>query len=120
MRLVSVVVPDCEIATTIVSRMSAASSKPESSVAVSASTAIGRVAERLAEHAREALPGDVRAALTDHEHPAHRTRLRAARGSRGVNVSAGSRTSSRPSRSTMRPRSVLRNESGASAISLSR
>ena len=42
MRFVSVVVPDCEIATTIVSLMSAVSSNPDSSVAVSASIVIGR------------------------------------------------------------------------------
>ena len=38
----------------------------------------------------------------------------------GVNVSDGSRTSRRPARSTMRPRSVLRNESGDSVISFRR
>ena len=58
MRFVSVVVPDCEIATTSVSRMSAASPKPESSVAAIASTVIGAAGERAAQRERQALPGD--------------------------------------------------------------
>ena len=41
MRFVSVVVPDCEVATTSVSLMSAASPKPESSVASVASIVTG-------------------------------------------------------------------------------
>ena len=119
MRLVSVVVPDCEMATTSVSLMSAVSPNPESSVAVSASIAIGAGPERFAQHAGEAPARDVRAPLPDHEHAPDRAGLQPAE-DRGRERLGRSRTSSRPSRSTMRPRNVLRNEAGASAISLRR
>ena len=82
MRFVSVVVPDCEIATTSVSLMSAASPKPDSSVAVNASTGDRTRAERVAQHAGQALAGDVRAPLPDHEDAPDRARRAAGRGSR--------------------------------------
>ena len=120
MRFVSVVVPLWLIATTSVSDMSAASPKPESSVASTASTDDRvRRAERALQRGDEALAGDRGGALADHEHPAELPGASRARRS-SDSVSCGSSTTGTPSRSTSLPRSVLRNEAGASEISLSR
>ena len=54
--------------------MSAASSKPDSSVAVSASIGTGRAPSASRSTRAEALPGDVRAPLADHEHAPDRAR----------------------------------------------
>ena len=80
--------------------MSAVRPKPESSVAVSASTAIAWPPSALAQHAGEALSRDGGGALADHEHRRIEP-LRRRSTTAGVIVSAGRRTSSRPSWSTM-------------------
>ena len=89
-----------------------ASSKPDSSVAVSASIVIGRAPSASRSTRARLWPGDVRAPLPDHEHAADRFPSAGVRGSAGGSVSAGSRTSSRPSRSTMRPRKRLAERRG--------
>ncbi len=71
MRFVSVVVPDCEIAMTSVSRMSAPRPKPDNSVAVMASTVT--VPAIAPQDVRQALPRDRGRALSDNEDARDRT-----------------------------------------------
>ena len=122
MRLVSVVVPDWLIATTSVSRhVVGAARSPTARWPARASTRDGGARRRVAPRARgQALAGDGRGALADDEHPPDRARRAAGSARRPGSVSGRARPSSRPSRSTSLPRSVLRNDAGASEISLSR
>ena len=118
MRLVSVVVPLWLIATTSVSDMSSPSWNPDSSVAVSASTAIDRPHSEPSSiatlrPAMAAVPWPI--TLTREIRPSARA-SRTASGSESVPRSARSR----PSRSAMRPRNVLRTLDGASEISFAR
>ena len=71
------------------------------------------------ERAGEALPGDGGRALADHGDAADGAVAQSGRMS-SLSVSSGSTTDKRPSCSTILPRNVLRNDAGASEISLSR
>ncbi len=117
MRLVSVVVPDWEMATMRVSLMSSRSWKPDSSVAVidpitrPEPPSVSARAVATAWPATAAVPWPITSMR-------RKLGIRARRA--GVSVSAGRRTWRRPPSSTSRPRSVLRNEAGASEISFNR
>ena len=121
MRLVSVVVPLWLIATTSVSLMSVASRKPDSSVASTASTVTGVAGPSASlQRDREALARDRGRALADRRAPGGSLRRAGGRGARRTASRAPSSTTGPPSRSMILPRSVLRNDAGASEISFSR
>jgi hypothetical protein len=118
-RLVSVVVPLWLTAITSVSDMSGRTSKPESSVASIASTSIGR--SRSSSRIDTATLSDATAAVPWPMVMMRRIAPDANRSRRaGDSVSSPSTTRSVPSRSINLPRSVLRNDDGASEISLRR
>ena len=116
-RLVSVVVPDWLMATTSVSVMSAERWNPDSSVAVMARTMTPEPATATSMAAATAWPAT--AAVPWPITSTRRTEPIRPRSS-GGRVSAGRFTPRVPPSSTRRPRSVLRNDWGASLISLSR
>ena len=119
MRLVSVVVPDWLIATANVSDMSARRRNPDSSVAGSASTRTSVSARSSRRCSARLWPATAAVPC-----PITSTRVTSPAASRrrtsAGSESSGSSTSNRPSDSMSLPRNVLRNEPGASVISLSR
>ena len=123
MRLVSVVVPDCEMATTSVSDMSACRWKADSSVAGNAVTSRARVRPASASRVRRnrvklspataAVPWPM-ARTTDTDPSRNPERTDSGRVSGPIDRPGPSAVS------TILPRSVLRNDAGASPISFSR
>jgi hypothetical protein len=118
-RLVSVVVPDCEIATISVSRMSSVNANPDSSVAGIACTAMPVGSKASAIAAATAWPAT--AAVPWPITSTRRTRFSCRACTVTAGSEAGGKTTCRrlPWR-TMRPRSVFCSEFGASPISFSR
>ena len=119
MRLVSVVVPLWLMATTSVSLMSSSSPKPESSVAAIASAVRCDPTNRR-ERGGELWPAIGGGALPDHDDTADRAGAEAV--AQVLRERLGDRATTLSGRrgSTILPRSVLRNDAGASEISFRR